>query len=145
MSFSTEFDASELEAALLFLNSDLPLHIVDEEDDLYPLLKRRCEPDDQIEDVLGRLSDEHASDGRDAIAIVEILTRALDDCNGLASYAESKITIPVFCAGQKRNIAIKNAVILPIARLRLSDEDLKELGRKLATRRELADPFGTIS
>lgn len=141
LSTAVAFDESALSDVRSFMERDLPVHIIDEEDDLFPLLRRRCEPDDQIEKVLGMLSGEHANDMRDAAAVKALVTNAVKEKRGLACYRETRAMIEPFCSQQKRHIAVENAVILPIARLRLTDSDLKNLGRRLAARRGLDDPF----
>lgn len=138
---TVENDAAALEEIHVFLESDLPVHIIDEEDDLFPLLRRRCEADDQIEKVLGLLSGEHANDMHGASEVKALVAKALSENRGLASYAEAARIIPSFCHSQKRHIAVENAVVLPIARLRLTARDLRDLGRRLAARRGLPDPF----
>lgn len=142
---SVAFDEGALREVLQFLDSDLPLHIIDEEDDLFPLLRRRCEADDQIEKVLGMLSGEHASDLHDASAVKSLIASALKDRRGPAGYAEAAQIIPPFCRSQERHIAVENAVVLPIARARLREADLCSLGRRLAARRGLPDPFAEVS
>lgn len=147
LSFSTsvEFNEGAFQEVEQFLEVDMPLHIVDEEDDLFPLLRRRCDPDDRIENVLGILSGEHASDMHHAPDLIAIIKKALTDKRGLAAYCETEDIIPPFCQSQKRHIAVENAVVLPIARLRLTEDDLKGLGQRLAARRGLPDPFVTAT
>ena len=124
-----------------FLDYDLAVHVIDEEDDLFPLMRRRCEPDDHIEGVLGMLSGEHASDLQLASAVKSLVAKAMADGRGLAAYADAWAVIEPFCVSQKRHIAVENAVVLPIARLRLTASDLRGLGQRLAARRGLPDPF----
>ncbi|MHA6288158.1 hemerythrin domain-containing protein [Maricaulis sp. CAU 1757] len=124
-----------------FLDRDLPLHVLDEEDDLFPLMLERCKPDDRIESVLDMLSAEHANDMSAADAVKALLVRALADRSGLARYADAGARIDTFCRQQHRHIAVENAVVLPIARRRLTEGDLVTLGRHIAARRGLADPF----
>lgn len=136
-----EHDADALEEIVDFLENDLALHVIDEEDDLFPLMRRRCAPEDQIETVLGMLSGEHAKDLDQARAVSALVTSAVSDRRGLATYPEAEAVIEPFCAFQQRHIAVENAVVLPIARLRLTAGDLRSLGQRLAARRGLADPF----
>jgi len=138
---SVQFDAAMLQQIEHFLEVDMALHIIDEEDDLFPLMRRRCEADDQIERVLGMLSGEHATDMHDAAEVKKLIVRALSEERGLAGFRETDEIVPPFCGAQQRHIAMENAVVLPIARLRLSPSDLKGLGRRLAARRGLPDPF----
>jgi len=142
---SVTFAKPALLEILDFLDRDFPVHIIEEEDDLFPLLRRRCESDDQIEKVLGMLSGEHASDMNGATAVKALVARAVAEQRGLGCYAEAQSVIEPFCHQQKRHIAVENAVVLPIARLRLTDSDLKSLGQRLAARRGLSDPFAQIT
>jgi len=139
------FDEGALREVLHFLENDLPLHIIDEEDDLFPLLRRRCEPDDQIEQVLGMLSGDHASDMDDASGVKALITSALAGRRSPAGFAEASQVILPFCRSQERHIAVENAVVLPIARARLTEADLRNLGQRLAARRGLPDPFLRVS
>ena len=138
---TVDHDADALQAIHDFLESDLPIHIIDEEDDLFPLLRRRCEPDDHIENVLGMLSGEHANDMHDAQAVKTVIAKAISEERGLRCYSESRSVIEHFCSAQKRHIAMENAVVLPIARIRITESDLQSLGQRLAARRGLPDPF----
>ncbi len=141
LSASVVFEEAVLRDILRFLQSDLPVHIIDEEDDLFPLLRRRCTPEDQIETVLGMLSGEHANDMQDAAVVTRLVAQAVAEQRGLGCLAGAARAIEPFCQHQRRHIAVENAVVLPIARLRLTDADLKHLGQRLAARRGLSDPF----
>lgn len=126
---------------LTFLKEEMPLHIIDEEDDLFPLLRRRCEPEDRLERTLGKLSGEHAADmdlGKDVITVLE---SALESRRGLGTSQSSRDIITRFCTSQRNHIALENAVVLPIARSRLTKEDTKSLAKRLAARRGLPDPY----
>jgi len=140
-----EFDRNALSAILEFLECDLPIHILDEEDDLFPLMRKRCEPNDHIENVLGFLSGEHATDMHDASAVKCVIAKAISEKRGLGCYLESRSVIEQFCTGLKGHIAVENAVVLPVARVRLTETDLRNLGRRLAARRGLPDPFPEAS
>lgn len=128
-------DEPALREVIDFFEIDLPLHIIDEEDDLFPLLRRRCEPEDQIERVLGMLSLDHSRDQTAAAKVKDLMERALEKQTGLACLADAGTIIANFCALQKNHIALENAVVLPIARLRLSDTDLGALSKRLSARR----------
>ena len=56
----TADDAPRLAASLLdFLNETLPLHIADEEEELFPRLKRRAPHDERLMSVIEQLQMEH--------------------------------------------------------------------------------------
>ena len=58
-----DLDADDVEENAAYILDHLivglSLHIADEEEDLFPLLKQRCMPDDQIGDMLALFHDEH--------------------------------------------------------------------------------------
>lgn len=119
---------------LTFMTGDLVAHTADEEDGLFPLLEKRCQPEDRLGEILGQLTYEHQLDDD----LVEFLT---DD---LAAMAEGRvlpnpqhfaINATVYAKTQTRHLAWENRVVIPLARRRLTSEDLEQLGRDMATRR----------
>lgn len=128
---------SELAArALEFLRGDFSLHVLDEEEDLFPLLRRRAAPDDDIAPVLGELSAEHAADKRDAEAIAETLTA---DTPPIKDW---RVLFSRFAANERHHLIVENAIVLPLARVRLTAGDRSSLGRRMAARRGVEYPEG---
>lgn len=133
----------EAHEILDFLRQDMPLHVIDEEDDLFPLLRRRCQPADELDGVLGALSAEHHDDLDRARALIATLERALADGQAPGHDRETRRLFTDFAQHERRHIALENAVVLPIARLRLTTADLRSLTIRLAARRGvLLDPEG---
>lgn len=131
-----ERDQECVGAVLRFLREDLEPHVIDEEEDLFPLLRRRAEPEDRIEDVLGRLSREHAAARTDAAAIVAGLSRP-----GTGRFSEAlRDLLNRFGANERRHLIVENAIVLPLARARLKADDLRSLGRRMAARRGVDFP-----
>lgn len=131
-------DRRLVEKVLAFVEQDMALHVIDEEEDLFPLLRRRALPEDDLERVLGALSGEHAADEILANVIVIGLRRALErEQGGLDD------TLRDACRGfatrQRRHLAVENAVVMPLAELRLTSADQKALARRFAVRRGI-DP-----
>ncbi|WP_199190396.1 hemerythrin domain-containing protein [Nitratireductor sp. StC3] len=131
-----ETDRACAGAILRFLREDFGIHVLDEEEDLFPLIRRRAEPEDRVEDVLDELSQEHASDHLDATAIVAGLsarrtTRLAAAFRGL---------LHRFAANERRHLIVENAIVLPLARARLTLDDLGSLGRRMAARRGVDYP-----
>ena len=60
--------SAELNPAVDFLKVRLPEHLADEEMDLFPLMLKRCEPEDEIDKVIEKLLSDHGH----AIADAEI-------------------------------------------------------------------------
>jgi hemerythrin-like domain-containing protein len=129
------FEPEPIRRALDFIGKEMALHVVDEEEDLFPMLRRRCEPEDDLESVLGVLSAEHRSDITAAGAVREKLQACLDERKAPGLDFATRKALTDFARHQRRHIALENAVVLPIARLRLDAADLRTLGRRLAARR----------
>ena len=124
-----------VQAALDFLSNELPLYMRDEEEDLFPLLKRRCEPDDEIEKIISKPVEDHEHANQDAETIVNILEK-LVTASDPASEAE-KLALQEFAAHTRKHLILENAIILPFARLRLTENDRKSLYLRMCQRRGL--------
>ena len=74
---SQDLDTGIAEEVVAYLKSDMVVHVIDEEQDLFPLIRRRAQEDDDIEQALGQLSGEHATEEDLAEAITEGLESAL--------------------------------------------------------------------
>lgn len=129
------FDADPIAEVVDFLRFEAPIHIIDEEEDLFPLLRRRCLPEDELENVLGVLSAEHRADATLGRAVRTHLEHCLDTRSAPGASLEGRRDLAAFAAQERRHLALENAVVLPIARLRLTPADLTGLGRRLAARR----------
>lgn len=123
--------------AVTYMRHDMQTHIIDEEEDLFPLLRRRARPHDEIDEVLGRLAADHAMDARLAEVILTELQALQDDPKPQLS-ASLRENLRAFADGQRQHLALENAVILPMARLRLTAPDLASLAARMAARRGLA-------
>ncbi len=117
-----------------FLDRDLRLHLEDEEKDLFPLLWQRARPEDNVKDILHLLSEEH---GRDE----DLVDFLLEDLAVLASGAQLAnpirflVNVREFAETQRRHLAWENALLLPVARQRLTQVDLAGLAQSMAARR----------
>lgn len=120
---------------LTFLGRDMALHIIDEEEDLFPLLRRRCLPEDELGPLLGSLSAEHRVDLDQTRLLSDLLERALIDGQPPGHDLGTRRLFTEFAQHERRHIALENAVVLPIARLRLTPGDLRALSTRMAARR----------
>ncbi len=127
-------------AALRFLKTDFAPHVIDEEEDLFPLLRRRSQPEDRIEDVLGDLSQEHATDKLDADGIIDGLGTVLETEGNDSVDEDLRALLRRFAASERRHLIVENAIVMPLARARLTRDDLRNLGRRMAARRGLDYP-----
>lgn len=129
------FDPGPIAEVVDFLRFEAPTHIIDEEEDLFPLLRRRCLPEDEVEGVLGVLSAEHKADAILGRAVRDYLERCLDTRAAPGASLDGRRDLAAFATQERRHLALENAVVLPIARQRLTPEDLAGLARRLAARR----------
>lgn len=128
-------DLKVMTAVLRFMRDEFGMHVLDEEEDLFPLLRRRTEPEDRIEETLEELCQEHAADRKDASEIVDGLA-ALEEHAGRRKLAGAlRKLIHRFAANERRHLTVENAIVLPLARARLTVDDLRNLGRRMAARR----------
>ena len=126
---------SEWAASLLsFLSKDLPLHVEDEELDLFPRLNSRRPPDSNLGDILDQLVTEHESDKGLADLVI----------TGLHSIAEGaapeyplrfQMNVRAFCEMQRRHLNWENRVVLPLAKTLLTKEDKQDLAKRMIARR----------
>ena len=132
---SDVFDGACLATVIAFLRHDLPLHVLDEEEDLFPLLRRRAAPEDDIERILGMLTDDHGGD-RDRVGhLLRGLEKAGAEGMPPSREAGLRALLLEFVALERRHVALENAIVIPIARLRLKPQDLQDLSHRMAARR----------
>lgn len=115
--------------------TDVALRVADEADDLFPRLRARMEGEDEIARVLGILTADHEAD---QLAVGELqlaLTAAAKAGVGPAESPGLAAMIEQFITHDRRHIALVNAVLLPIARLRLTPGDQQDMARSMAARR----------
>lgn len=114
---------------LMFMRLDFGLHVLDEEEDLFPLLLKRALPEDGMEDVIHELCTEHSSDRLDADELCRVL-EVPESCGG-----RWKRLFTRFAANERRHLIVENAIVLPMARIRLQPGDLTLIGQRMAERR----------
>jgi hemerythrin-like domain-containing protein len=114
------------------LRAILPRHMADENECLFPLLRDRAEPEDEIELVLARLAIEHEDGGARALELLVLLDRLGEDARTPSS--AERATIGAYAAGKLRHLSLETAIVLPIARERLSEADRARLRDTLSNR-----------
>jgi hemerythrin-like domain-containing protein len=131
----------EIEQMLDFLQVQFPNHIADEENDLFPMMLKRCDPDDEIEKGIDRLRSDHGNALEDTAAILAILQRLRRTFSRLSEADIGHIN--AFVCQSRRHLIFENAVILPIARVRLGKRDLRAMKRHMLERRGLDTDWET--
>ncbi|MEZ5669672.1 MAG: hemerythrin domain-containing protein [Alphaproteobacteria bacterium] len=124
-----------------FLSGDMAIHVIDEEQDLFPLLRRSCAPEDEIERVLAALSREHGDDERTAQGVCDAIVRLLGQDSDTIEPALREPLV-AFARRQRRHLMVENSIVLPLARARLSAADRANLARRMASRRGWTPPRG---
>jgi len=131
----------DAETLVAFLTEDLRLHYQDEEENLFPILRCRCPPEDSVYAVLAELDRQHSLDRFLAMHLVI-------DLKVIAHWRKEKgdetirvfFDLLTFVKAQRRSLVWENEVVLPAARERLSLEDLEQMGNSMAARRGIACP-----
>lgn len=134
--FAEEASAIRADADMIanFLTGDLVLHHADEEEDLFPFVRLRALPEDELGTLLARLGEDHHR----SKAMVEDVTRALTQHPAeKAVYLSTSICrlIQAYVAGENRHLGVENGVLLVISRIRLTPKDLKAISRGMKARR----------
>lgn len=127
--------ASESAASVLdFLENELPVHVADEEEDLFPLLRDRLSPGDEVVSVIEILRDEHRDDIECGRSLIEPLRRIAAG-RRLVDRAMFTRLVHAFTSLQLGHHKLENDVVLRVAGKRLSADDIAQLGRSMAARR----------
>lgn len=130
-----EFDAEAVTRLAETIRADLTMHVFDEEERLFPLLRQRCRPEDEVAETLERMTRENA-ERMDYLARARIaLLTAFTDSKPLSQIAGASETLHACAQGLRRLIMLENGVLIPLARRRLLDEDIAALSARFAVRR----------
>jgi len=126
-------EAAEIGRVLDFLGRELGLLIQDEDGELRDLLLLRCTEEDEIAPTLERLSAEHEvlSD------LCPRLALALDRMRQgrRAASEDEAVLLRDFADRLRRHLIVENAIVLPIARARLTAADIAALRNAMIRRR----------
>ena len=122
---------------LRFLNEELNVHLRDEMDDLFPLLARRCTAEDAIEGVIDRIRADQDEAMRLMPQVRAMLAACLD--SGADLSAKERALLSEFAGHVRRHLVAENAILLPSARARLTQADLRLLTKHMRSRRGLPD------
>ncbi|MCF3974670.1 hemerythrin domain-containing protein [Paracoccus salsus] len=121
---------------LRFLNEEVNVHLRDEVEELFPLLAQRCMAEDAIESAIARIRVDQIAAMRLLPPIRASLAGCLDSGSDLSS--EERAMLTRFAAHMRRHLVAENAILLPIARARLTRADLATLSHHMRARRGLA-------
>lgn len=119
------------------LEFDLPLHHHDEEHALFPLLRTRALPEDGLDVILERLVAEHSSDNDFASEIAEAL-EALGQGGRPQNPEMLGYMLRGFFERYRRHVQWETTLVMPLARLRLTPDDLAALQAQMSQNRRQA-------
>lgn len=127
--------ARDIEYLYSFLNEEFDTYIADEEQDLFPLIRRRCKPQDEIEATLDQLKTEQQRAKGYAQMVAAAVKRKVLATAPFTMQERSNLTD--FAAQIRQFLNVENAIILPMARRRLTADDLRTLCLRMLQRRGL--------
>lgn len=118
-----------------FLREELPLHLEDEEQDLFPLLQRRCVPEYDIVKTIQHLKADHALAEDETPQVIAILD-LVQGATGCLSEGH-RAMLSRYAGQARRHMILENAIILRFAKLRLTAGDIATLRLRMMQRRGL--------
>lgn len=121
-------------AAARSITIELTVHQRDQEEVLFPLLLARCSSEDRAADLIDLLTSEHATDAGFAAEVIEALQllgtgRHIDNANMLGYMLRG------FFQCYRRHLNWEQAVLLPLARQRLSSDDMAMVAQQIGKQR----------
>jgi hemerythrin-like domain-containing protein len=129
-----EVSRSEADAIVGFISHDLRLHHQDEDEDFFPVLRRRKQPEDDLDAALDRLEEDHRRSGPVERRIVAALA-SQPDAPVVAVPRSVRQTLLDYAAREHRHLAVENGIVLAIARIRLTKQDLNAMSAGMKARR----------
>jgi hemerythrin-like domain-containing protein len=102
-----------------------------------PLLRARAKPEDGVDQILERLTSEHSSDNDFASEIAEAL-ETLGQGGRPANPEMLGYMLRGFFERYRRHVHWENQLVMPLARLRLTRDDLDQLAARMNENRRQA-------
>lgn len=129
-------------ALVIFLHdyfvTDLPNHILDEETNLFPLMRRRSSMEHDAGPLLDQVCKEHDFDKELTDFIIRDLGR-MHRGRQLTNPLRLALNLQTFAEGLIRHTNWENLTILPMAKKILNADDMSTLGHAMAARRGFSD------
>lgn len=120
-------------AAAAYLAEDFLLLVAEEEESLLPLLQRRLLLGDDLDELFRQLNDEHSQDRAQALSLAAQCRDFAD--GGAGDWPDLCEALAQFAERQRRHLVWEDATILPLARARLSEDDMQKWRGQLQLRR----------
>lgn len=132
------FQPEAVARLLEYLKRELPLLLDDEDEDLLPRVLRRAETEDELPKLAQRLHKEHAQ----ISAHLDIALAGLESFGpDTPAGCETRDALKKLADATRRHLIFENAVLIPLARARLTQDDLGAMRDAMLRRRGLEDLF----
>ena len=141
LAMSDSLNRELVQETLRFVNADFDLHMRDMAEDLFPLLRRRCPPEEDIDRAITRIT----SDREAARVLLPQVSSVLADCLDADRVPMRNEVAVLLCFTHhtRRHLSAENAILLPLAQVRLTDRDLESLCLRMQARRGIAPTIET--
>lgn len=124
----------EADNVVAFLTGDLITHHQDEDNDLFPAIRRRAHPEDNLGPILARLSEDHKRSDPMIDEIVATLSKDISSDPIALTSAQAEMML-AYAAHEHRHLVIENGIVLVIARKRLTAADIGKIRNSMKARR----------
>lgn len=128
---------SDMSGLATFLTGDLLIHHQDEDLDIFPVLRRRAEPLDELDAMLKRLSGDHLS-LQPLVDEIVVMLRELEEQGDVGIGPALAERLRCYVVHEHKHLVIENGIVLVLARKRLTRADLAAISRSMKSRRGLA-------
>ncbi|OFW48160.1 MAG: hypothetical protein A3G77_04830 [Acidobacteria bacterium RIFCSPLOWO2_12_FULL_68_19] len=135
----SDVQRSQLEAALTYFATAAPKHKADEEESVFPRLRRSREPEAaRVQELLARLENDHGAAEEHHRAVDVLVRRWLgDERLDPEDVSQLATRLAALDAIYRPHIAVEDNELFPAAARLLSAHELQEIGREMAARRGL--------
>lgn len=131
-----------IQKQLEYLRKELPLLLADEDDELLPRLSLRAETEDDLPKLIERLDKDHRSIDALLGKVVEALEGVTVGGTVTSDLAQN---MRALADVTKRHLILENAVLIPLARIRLTQMDLDDMRGAMLKKRGLEDFFERVA
>lgn len=132
-----EATTEDILTACEFLAVELPLHLMDVSDDLAAMLAERCRPSDNIGSLLEELSVAQKEVKQQSLKMHHALLRHIERHLARRPTKSTLASAKSLLIALRRLSALESGIVFPLARVRLDEEALAELDRRIRLRRGL--------
>ena len=133
----TERERAALLAAIVYFATAAPKHTADEEDSVFPRLRRSQHPEaERALDIVAALERDHEDAGRLHATVDSLVRRWLSEGQlSTADVADLGRNMDALQTIYRRHIDVEDRDLFPAAARAFSAEDLRAIGREMAARR----------